>query len=139
MSSASDAIPLADAGHHAGLPANGAETVELTPITRQRQATVLLSSFLVIFVTIGFNQSYGVFQSYYISPTQTMLSGPPGNEGALIALVGTLGAGLTWAGSVFVNPLMARLDKKGNRYLGVAGVLFMSLGFGLASLSTKVR
>lgn len=59
------------------------------------------------------------------------------SQSALIAFVGTLGAGLTWGGSIVVNPLMARV--KDVRYLTVGGVLCMSAGFGLASLSTQVR
>ncbi|KAJ8064672.1 hypothetical protein OCU04_006993 [Sclerotinia nivalis] len=70
-------------------------TFELRPITRQRQIIILISSFLTICITIGLNQSYGVFQSYYISPTQTMLPRTTGNEGALVAFVGTIGSGLT--------------------------------------------
>lgn len=111
---------------------------QLRPITRQRQLLVLVTSFLTTSITIGFNQSYGVFQSYYISPTQTMLPNTTSNNGALVAFVGTLGSGLTWGGSIAVNPIMARLGIKGTRYLRVIGVLCMSLGFGLASLSTQV-
>lgn len=111
---------------------------ELLPITRKRQILILISGFLTICITIGFNQSYGVFQNYYISPTQTMLQGPTGNDSALVAFVGTLGAGLTWGGSIFVNPTMARMGVKGTRGLGILGVFFMSLGFVLASFSTQV-
>ena len=114
------------------------ELSNLRPITRQRQILVLVSSFLTIVITIGFNQSYGVFQNYYISPTQTFLPKSTQNDSALVAFVGTLGYGLTWSGSIVVNPIMARLDAKGVRYLGVLGVVCMSLGFGLASLSTQV-
>ncbi|KAH8668076.1 MFS monocarboxylate transporter-like protein [Tricladium varicosporioides] len=111
---------------------------ELRPITRQRQILVLVSSFLTICITIGFNQSYGVFQSYYISPEQTILPKNAGSNSALLAFVGTLGAGLTWAGSIVVNPLISRLGIKGVRSVGAFGVLCMSLGFGLASLSTQI-
>lgn len=113
-------------------------TADLRPITRQRQILVLISAFLTIFITIGFNQAYGVFQSYYTSPTQTMLPKATSKDSALVAFVGTLGYGLTWGGSIFVNPIMARLGVKGTRWLGVVGVLGMSAGFGLASLSTQV-
>lgn len=61
------------------------------------------------------------------------------NDSALVAFVGTLGTGLTWAGSIFVNPIMARLELKGTRGIGVFGVLLMSLAFGLASVCTQVR
>ncbi|KAF7874933.1 hypothetical protein EAF04_002107 [Stromatinia cepivora] len=113
-------------------------TFELRPITRQRQIIILISSFLTICITIGLNQSYGVFQSYYISPTQTMLPKTTDNEGALVAFVGTLGSGLTWAGSIAVNPMMTRLGAKGSRYICMVGVAFMSLGFGLASVCEEV-
>jgi hypothetical protein len=111
---------------------------QLRPITRNRQILVLISSFLTICITIGFNQAYGVFQSYYISSTQTMLPKSTSSDSALVAFVGTLGYGLTWGGSIVVNPITARLDVRGNRALGVLGILLMSAGFGLASLSTQV-
>jgi len=111
---------------------------ELRPMTRQRQILVLISSFLTICITIGFNQAYGVFQSYYISPSQTMLPKTTAEDGALVAFVGSLGYGLTWGGSIFVNPVIARLGIKGTRGVSVLGVLCMSAGFGLASLSTRV-
>ena len=110
----------------------------LLPITRKRQILVLISGFLTICITIGFNQSYGVFQNYYISPSQTVLPKSTGNNSALVAFVGTLGSGLTWAGSIFVNPTMARLGVRGTRGLGILGVVFMSLGFVFASFSTQV-
>lgn len=110
----------------------------LRPITRHRQILVLISSFLTICITIGFNQAYGVFQSYYISADQTMLPKSTTQDSALVAFIGTLGYGLTWGGSIIVNPIMARFGVRGNKCLGVLGVLCMSLGFGLASLSTQV-
>lgn len=113
-------------------------TFELRPITRQRQIIILISSFLTICITIGLNQSYGVFQSYYISPAQNMLPKTTGNEGALVAFVGTLGSGLTWAGSIVVNPMMTRLGAKGPKHICIMGVVFISLGFGLASLCKEV-
>jgi drug/metabolite transporter (DMT)-like permease len=118
-------------------PDNASTSHELRPVTQRRQILILLSSFLTICITIGFNQSYGVFQSYYTSSEQDMLPPDAQSQSALIAFVGTLGAGLTWGGSIVVNPLMARV--KDVRYLTVGGVLCMSAGFGLASLSTQVR
>ena len=108
----------------------------LRPITPRRQALILLSSFLTICITIGFNQSYGVFQSYYTSPSQTLLPEDAQVQSAWIAFVGTLGAGLTWGGSIFVNPLMARV--RDVRWLTVTGAVCMSAGFGLASFGRKV-
>jgi uncharacterized membrane protein len=118
--------------------ANTEGSPELLPITRKRQILVLISGFLTICITIGFNQSYGVFQNYYISPTQTMLPKSAANQGALVAFIGTLGYGLTWGGSIVVNPTMARMGVRGVRGLGILGVFFMSLGFVLASFSTQV-
>ncbi|KUJ21796.1 MFS monocarboxylate transporter-like protein [Mollisia scopiformis] len=114
------------------------ESSDLRPITKQRQLHVLISAFLTICITIGISQSYGVFQSYYISPTQIFLPPNTQSNSAFVAFVGTLGYGLTWAGSIVVNPILARLDPFGTRLLCISGVLLMSLGFGLASLSTQV-
>jgi hypothetical protein len=108
----------------------------LRPITPRRQAFILLSSFLTICITIGFNQSYGVFQSYYTSPGQTLLPEDAQDQSAWIAFVGTLGAGLTWGGSIVINPLMARV--RDVRWLTVTGVVCMSAGFGLASFGREV-
>jgi drug/metabolite transporter (DMT)-like permease len=148
MDPAAVAIPLAEAHedrngselevsprHDSSLDAD----IELRPVTPKRQIGVLISSFVTICITIGFDQAYGVFQNYYISPTQTFLPKSTRNESALVAFVGTLGYGLTWAGSIVVNPTMARLGVRGTRWLGILGVFCMSLGFALASLSTQVR
>lgn len=74
-----------------------------------------------------------------------MLPASASDQPALVAFVGTLGAGLTWGGSIVINPLMARVEDwslgrwKGNvKWLTTAGVLCMSVGFGLASFGTKV-
>ena len=109
---------------------------QLLPVTRRKQFLVLISSFLTVCITIGFNQSYGVFQSYYVSNEASILPLSQAKSGALIAFIGTLGAGLTWGGSIVINPLMARTKEK--RYITVSGVVLMSLGFGLASLATRV-
>jgi MFS family permease len=119
-------------------------SLQLRPITRQTQIMVLASSFLTICVVVGFNQSYGVFQGYYTSNTQTMLPSSTENDGVLLAFVGTLGSGLTWGGSIFVNPLLSRIEGRylfglpGRCWITTSGVLLMSLGFGLASLSTQI-
>jgi MFS family permease len=127
-------------------PPNAATSTsfELRPVTQQRQVLVLLSSFLTIFIVVGFNQSYGVFQGYYSSDKQSMLPPSAKNNGALLAFVGTLGSGLTWGGSIFVNPLLMRVEGKallgleGRKWITTTGVLLISLGFGLASLSTEI-
>lgn len=51
--------------------------------------------------------------------------------------MGTLAAGLTWAGSIAVNPLMERVSDK--RWITVPGVGLMSLGLGVGALSREVR
>jgi hypothetical protein len=109
---------------------------QLLPTNRKRQTIVLISSFFTIFQTIGINQSYGVFQNYYTSSDGAILPSSQVDNKALIAFVGTLGAGLTWGGSIFTNPLMSR--SKDHRWITVTGVFLMSLGLGLAGSSTEV-
>lgn len=135
-----EARPNGDNGGEleASTGSDSSNTEELLPINRKRQILVLISGFLTICITIGFNQSYGVFQNYYVSSTQTVLPKSTAQNSALVAFVGTLGSGLTWGGSIFVNPTMARLGVRGTRGLGILGVFFMSLGFLLASFSTQV-
>lgn len=58
-------------------------------------------------------------------------------QDALVALVGTLGYGLTWGGGIFVNPLIVRV--KNLKLITLTGTFIMSLGLILASFSTKVR
>ncbi|PVH70666.1 MFS general substrate transporter [Cadophora sp. DSE1049] len=119
-------------------------SLESRSITRQRQILVLISGFLTIFTVVGFNQSYGIFQSYYTSPSQSMLPQSARDNGALLAFVGTLGSGLTWGGSIVVNPLLMRVEEKtflgleGRKWITTIGVLLVSLGFDLASLSTQI-
>ena len=110
---------------------------DLHPTTPRRQLVVLITSFLTICITVGLNQSYGVFQSYYTSSSQTMLPVSTSSS-ALTAFIGTLGSGLTWSGSLFINPILARLNMKGTKALCLAGVLCMSLGLGLASLCSQI-
>ncbi|MCJ1451541.1 hypothetical protein MMC28_001880 [Mycoblastus sanguinarius] len=106
----------------------------LRSITKKDQITVLLTAFLSVFQTIGPNLSYGVFQNYYT--TSTLLPASEVSNKALIALVGTLGAGLTWGGSIYVNPLMARCRNPSR--IAVPGALLMSAGFLLAGWSTRI-
>ncbi len=144
--------------------ADDGSTPAPSPVSRRQQASVLLSAFLAICLTIGYNQCYGVFQEYYLSSAQTLLrpspSSDPNPPTALLAFVGTLGSGLTWAGSVFVNPLVSRIEyiaaipieeRDGHswwrrrvlsrlsiRSVTISGVVLMSLGFGLASVATEI-
>ncbi|KAI9733560.1 MAG: hypothetical protein M1834_003162 [Cirrosporium novae-zelandiae] len=107
-------------------------------VTKTKQALVLLSAFLAVFLTIGLNQAYGIFQSYYVSnPSPNGVITPKQAENqALVATVGTLGAGLTWGGSVIVSPLMRRV--KDWRRLTLGGSLLMSLAFLGASFSKQL-
>lgn len=90
--------------------------------------------FLSVFLTIGPNLSYGVFQNFYSTTTgNSILPKQEASNAALIAFVGTLGAGLTWGGSIYVSPLMVRYRPK---RIAVPGCLLMSAGFLLAGWST---
>lgn len=129
---------------------------QMVPITRSRQILVLLSSFVVVFLTIGandfpclidqfadispgINQAYGIFQSHYtnaITGPGDVLTPSQARSTALVAFIGTLAAGLTWGGSIFVNPLMSRISDY--RKITGAGVLCMFTGYALASLSTSI-
>ncbi|KAI1469227.1 MFS general substrate transporter [Daldinia caldariorum] len=138
----------------------------LPPISRRKQASVLLSAFVTIALTIGYNQTFGVFQEYYLSPDQNILSPPPSSQAspptALLAFVGTLCYGLTWAGGILVNPVIARIEhgtwgltaaattpssrRWRRRILRVltprsittSGVVIMCAGFALASLASSI-
>lgn len=113
------------------------ESMALRPVTKNRQILVLISSFLTIVITIGLNQSYGVFQNYYISPSQTILRSKNNSPG-LVAFVGTLASGMTWVGSIFINPLLTRISLSQLRKLCILGGVLMSLGLGLASISSTI-
>ncbi|KAL8796255.1 MAG: hypothetical protein Q9195_001370 [Heterodermia aff. obscurata] len=134
----------------------------LPPISRKKQATVLLSAFVTIALTIGYNQCFGVFQEYYLSSSQDVLAPSPASQvsqpTALLAFVGSLCYGLTWAGGILVNPVISRIEH-GNwvpttpstllwrrrilrlltpRTITISGVLMVSAGFTLASFSNSI-
>lgn len=139
-----------------------ARALPLPPISRKKQATVLISAFVAIALTIGYNQCFGVFQEYYLSPSQDVLVPSPAKQSspptALLAFVGTLCYGLTWAGGIVVNPVIARIEHgiwgpttpsarlwrrrilrlSTTRTITVSGVVIMSAGFALASLSRSI-
>lgn len=112
----------------------------MLPVSRQRQLSILICAFFDVFITIGMNQAYGVFLNYYLDPVHhehgTFLPPEQLKSKALIAFVGTLGAGLTWGGSIFVNPLMARV--KDPSRITLVGAAFIGLGYVLASFSRNV-
>ena len=89
-------------------------------------------------MTIGPNQSYGVFQQYYVTSAESILPPPEAQNRGAIALVGTLAAGLTWGGSIAVNPLMSRVSGNANQKIAVVGALVMSLGYGIAGSCSRV-
>jgi len=113
----------------------------LTAVSRSRQLTILTCAFFDVFITIGLNQAYGIFLTYYLDPnknaSQRILPPSQLKNKALVAFVGTLAAGLTWGGSIFVNPLMART--KDPRKITLFGAVLLGLGYVLASFSRAVR
>lgn len=110
----------------------------LAPTTRKRQVAVLLSCFVAVAMTIGPNQSYGVFQLYYVTSSESIIPSDEAQNRGAIALVGTLAAGLTWGGSIVVNPLMSRVPGNANRKIATVGCVIMSLGYGLAGSCSRV-
>lgn len=134
----------------------------LPPISRKKQTSVLCSAFVAIALTIGYNQCFGVFQEYYLSSSQDVLVPSPASQvsppTALLTFVGSLCYGLTWAGGILVNPAISRIEH-GNwapttpstrlwrrrilrllapRTITISGVLMVSAGFTLASVSSSV-
>ena len=134
----------------------------LPPVSRRKQAAVLCSAFAAIALTIGYNQCYGVFQEYYLSSSQDILVPSPASQAspptALLAFVGSLCYGLTWAGGILVNPVISRIEEGkwapntpstrlwrrrisrllAPRTVPIFGVLIVSAGFALASVSTSL-
>ena len=134
----------------------------LPPISRRKQAAVLSAAFAAIALTIGYNQCYGVFQEYYLSSSQDILIPSPASKAspptAWLAFVGSLCYGLTWAGGILVNPVISRIEEGkwapttpstrlwrrrisrllAPRTVPIFGVLMVSAGFALASVSTSV-
>lgn len=113
----------------------------LRPVSRQYQFSILICAFLDVVLTIGMNQAYGVFLTYYLDPTnnerEAFLPSRQLKSKALIAFVGTLAAGLTWGGSIFVNPLMTKT--KDPRTIPLVGAVLIGLGYVLASFTHNVR
>ncbi|KAK4157883.1 major facilitator superfamily domain-containing protein [Chaetomidium leptoderma] len=134
----------------------------LPPVSRKKQAAVLFPAFVSLALTIGYNQCFGVFQEYYLSPSQDVLVPSPAMQTspptALLSFVGTLCYGLTWAGGILVNPVIARIEcgiwapttpstrlwrrrilrLLTPRTITVSGVFIMSAGFTLASFSSSI-
>lgn len=126
--------------------------------SRWYQCALVLAGFFATFQTIGLNQTYGIFQAsllamslsqsssdclflngrfgqdFYTSSNSNIVDGP--GRYAMASLIGTIGGGLTWSGSVFVGLLISRGCNLS--LMCLSGSAIMSLGFILASLATKV-
>jgi len=80
-------------------PAPAAAHVALPPLSRKKQAAVLIAIFGTPALTVGCNQTHGVFQEHYLSPSQNVLVPSPASQAspptAMLAFVGTLCYGLT--------------------------------------------
>ena len=154
-------------GTHSTLDDNrGRDGPTLPPISHKKQAAVLFSAFASLALTIGYNQTFGVFQEYYLSADQDVLTPSPASQAspptALLAFVGTLCYGLTWAGGILVNPVISRIEHGDwaspspsssdshsrrkvrlrrlltNRTVTTSGVLMMTAGFTLASFAKSI-
>lgn len=158
MATQTQTIPLtaiSASGTEPGLDSTAAPA--LPPLSRKKQAAVIISAFGSIVLTFGYNQTYGVFQEYYLSSSQDVLVPSPASQAspptAMLAFVGTLCYGLTWAGGIVVNPVISRIEHgtwapitpstrrwrcKMLRLLTpktitISGILMVSVGFTLAS------
>lgn len=137
----------------------------LPPVSRKKQAGVLCSAFIAIALTVGYSQCFGVFQEYYLSPSQDVLVPSPASQSspptALLAFVGSLCSGLTLSGSILVNPVISRIEHGiwaptaplsthlwwrrsisrlllTTRTITISGVLMMTVGLTAASFSNSV-
>lgn len=102
--------------------------------TRRYQCALLLAGFMTTFQTIGMNQSYGIFQSYY-SSVDSPIADTRGQY-AMVSLIGTIGGGLTWSGSIFVSLIIS--SGCDLRLMCLSGATIMSLGLLLSSFATKL-
>ena len=122
------------------LPALDDAHPAVIPVSRQRQLSILLCAFFDVFVTIGVGFAYGVFLTYYLDTNKSeqdqFLPPEQMKNKALVAFIGTLGSGLTWGGSIFVNPMMARM--KDPRWITLTGAALLGLGYVLASFVHNV-
>ncbi|OSD00871.1 MFS general substrate transporter [Trametes coccinea BRFM310] len=102
--------------------------------SKSYQCLLVFAGFMMTFHVIGINSIYGLFQEFYTSP-ETNITGALGQD-ALVSLVGTIGSGLTWSGSIFVNPMIRRFDNV--KLISMAGAFIMSLGIFTASFCTQL-
>ncbi|KAJ3838249.1 MFS general substrate transporter [Lentinula raphanica] len=110
----------------------------IAPPTRIYQTMLVLAGSMMIFHIIGLNQVFGIFQvelmEFYTS-SQSNIKGVQGQD-ALVSLVGSIGTGLTWSGSIIMNPLIARIDNI--KLVTLTGAFIMSFGLVLASFATHI-
>jgi hypothetical protein len=129
-------------------------TIEGPRVTRLYQSLLLVAGFMATFQTMGTIQTYGIFQvrhlaqplqrfsyefqifqqEYYTSEKSNIVDGP--GQYSMTSLIGTIGGGLTWSGSIFVSVLLSSGCHL--NLMCLAGAALMSLGFILASFATKV-
>jgi MFS family permease len=109
-------------------------TVDGMRPSRLYQSALLFAGFMTTFQTIGMNQSYGVFQDYYTSSDSPIVDARA--KYAMVSLIGTIGSGLTWSGSIFVSLIIS--SGCDLRLMCLSGATIMSLGLLLSSLATKL-
>lgn len=128
-----------DSGLMQDPPRDGAQPA-MRPVSRARQISILICAFMDVFITIGVNQSYGVYLTYYLdnstSSDTPFLPPSETTSKAMLAFVGTLGSGLTWGGSILVNPWMART--KNPKIIPMIGAVLIGVGYILASFCNRV-
>jgi MFS family permease len=89
---------------------------------------------MATFQTIGMNQSFGVFEDYYTSLDSPIVDAR--EQYAMVSLVGTIGSGLTWSGSIFVCMIIS--SGCDLRLMCLSGATVMSLGLLLSSFATEL-
>ncbi|RPD82855.1 MFS general substrate transporter [Lentinus tigrinus ALCF2SS1-7] len=123
-----------DAGINGNI--NGADRADdsTSEPSQAYKCLLVLAGFMMTFHVIGINSIYGLFQEFYTSP-ETNIHGAEGQD-ALVSLVGTIGSGLTWSGSIFVNPMIGKTDNV--KLISLSGAFIMSVGIFLASFCTQL-
>jgi len=102
--------------------------------SRLYQCLLVLAGFIATFQTIGSNQTYGIFQEFYTSSESNILDAR--GQYAMTSLIGTIGGGLTWSGSLLVSYIISKGCNLS--LMCLAGSAIMSLGLILSSLATKL-
>ncbi|KAI9066472.1 MFS general substrate transporter [Trametes sanguinea] len=135
LSSVANSSRNGEAGHTDDLGSAASEPTSATSEpSKSYQCLLVFAGFMMTFHVIGINSIYGLFQEFYTS-SETNITGAQGQD-ALVSLVGTIGSGLTWSGSIFVNPMIRRFDNV--KLISMAGAFIMSLGIFTASFCTQL-